>query len=144
MTAIWKVHHGLATGNTVVLKSAPDTPLSEALLARIAADTTDIPPGVLNVISSQDKAAAGDAMTADPRIDLYHFTGSPGVGQRIAERAANGIRHCVLELGGKSANVLLPDADLDMGCGLGVAMCMSSSGQGCALGDPDGRARRHL
>jgi aldehyde dehydrogenase (NAD+) len=133
MTAIWKVHHGLATGNTVVLKSAPDTPLSEAMLARIAAETTDIPPGVLNVISSQDKAAAGDAMTADPRIDLYHFTGSPGVGQRIAERAANGIRHCVLELGGKSANILLPDADLDMGCGVGVAMCMSSSGQGCAL-----------
>ncbi len=102
-------------------------------MARIAADTTDIPPGVLNVISSQDKAVAGDAMTADPRIDLYHFTGSPGVGQRIAERAASGIRHCVLELGGKSANVMLPDADLDMGCGLGVAMCMSSSGQGCAL-----------
>ena len=72
-------------------------------------------------------------MTADQRIDLYHFTGSPGVGQRIAERAANGIRHCVLELGGKSANMLLPDADLDMACGLGVAMCMSSSGQGCAL-----------
>src|SRR5712672_922304 len=98
MTAIWKVHHALATGNTVVLKSAPDTP-----------------------------------MTAEPRIDLFHFTGSPGVGQRIAERAANGIRHVVLELGGKSANVLLPDADLDMACGLGVAMCMSSSGQGCAL-----------
>ena len=133
MTAIWKVHHALATGNTVVLKSAPDTPLTAAFLARIAADATDIPPGVINTISSADKAVAGDAMTADPRIDLYHFTGSPGVGQRIAERAANGIRHCVLELGGKSANVLLPDADLDMACGLGVAMCMSSSGQGCAL-----------
>jgi aldehyde dehydrogenase (NAD+) len=133
MTAIWKVHHALATGNTVVLKSAPDTPLTAALLARIAADATDIPPGVLNTISSEDKAIAGDTMTADPRIDLFHFTGSPGVGQRIAERAANGIRHVVLELGGKSANVLLPDADLDMACGLGVAMCMSSSGQGCAL-----------
>ncbi|EKF22544.1 aldehyde dehydrogenase family protein [Mycolicibacterium hassiacum DSM 44199] len=133
MTAIWKVHHGLATGNTVVLKSAPDTPLTAAMLAKVAAEQTDLPPGVLNTISSEDKAAAGDAMTADPRIDLYHFTGSPGVGQRIMERAADGIRHVVLELGGKSANVLLPDADLDTACGLGVAMCMNSSGQGCAL-----------
>ena len=133
MTAIWKVHHSLATGNAVVLKSAPDTPLTAAFLAQVAVESTDIPAGVFNAISSQDKAIAGDAMTADDRIDLYHFTGSPGVGQRIAERAANGIRHTVLELGGKSANVLLPDADLDMACGLGVAMCMSSSGQGCAL-----------
>lgn len=133
MTAIWKVHHGLATGNTVVLKSAPDTPLTAAYLAAIAAESTDIPPGVLNTISSAHKGAAGDAMTSDQRIDLYHFTGSPGIGQRIAERAANGIRHTVLELGGKSANILLPDANLDMACGIGVAMCMSNSGQGCAL-----------
>jgi aldehyde dehydrogenase (NAD+) len=133
MTAIWKVHHSLATGNTVVLKSAPDTPLTAAMLAQIAAESTDLPPGVVNTISSHDKGIAGDAMTADQRIDLFHFTGSPGVGQRIAERAAKGIRHTVLELGGKSANVLLPDANLDMACGVGVAMCMSSSGQGCAL-----------
>lgn len=133
MTNIWKVGHALATGNTVVLKSAPDTPLTAALMAQIAVENTDIPPGVFNAISSYDKAIAGDALTCDPRVDLYHFTGSPGVGQRIAERAAVGIRHVVLELGGKSANVILPDADLDMACGLGVVMCMSNSGQGCAL-----------
>ncbi|MWA04864.1 aldehyde dehydrogenase family protein [Actinomadura sp. LD22] len=133
MTAIWKVHHALATGNAVILKSAPDTPLTAALLAQVVAEATDIPKGAYHAISSADKAIVGDAMTADQRIDLYHFTGSPGVGQRIAERAANGIRHTVLELGGKSANVILPDADLDMACGLGVAMCMSNSGQGCAL-----------
>ncbi|MET7773951.1 aldehyde dehydrogenase family protein [Nocardia sp. NPDC005366] len=133
MTAIWKVHHALATGNSVVLKSAPDTPLTGALLAEIVSTSTDIPKGAVQMISSADKAAAGDAMTADQRIDLYHFTGSPGVGQRIAERAANGIRHSVLELGGKSANIVLPDANLDMACGLGVVMCMSNSGQGCAL-----------
>ncbi|MFI7530266.1 aldehyde dehydrogenase family protein [Nocardia salmonicida] len=133
MTAIWKVHHALATGNAVVLKSAPDTPLTGALLAEIVSASTDIPKGAVHVISSADKAAVGDAMTADQRIDLYHFTGSPGVGQRIAERAANGIRHSVLELGGKSANIVLPDANLDMACGLGVVMCMSNSGQGCAL-----------
>lgn len=133
MTALWKVHHGLATGNAVVLKSAPDTPLTAALMAEVIRDATDIPAGAFHALSAEDKGVVGDAMTADQRIDLYHFTGSPGVGQRIAERAANGIRHTVLELGGKSANIILPDADLDMACGLGVAMCMSNSGQGCAL-----------
>ena len=133
MTNIWKVGHALATGNTVVLKSAPDTPLTAALMAQIAAESTDLPAGVFNAISSADRGIAGDALTGDPRVDLFHFTGSPGVGQRIAERAAVGTRQVVLELGGKSANVLLPDADLDMACGLGVVMCMNNSGQGCAL-----------
>jgi aldehyde dehydrogenase (NAD+) len=123
----------MATGNTVVLKSAPDTPLTEAKMAQVAAEHTDIPPGVFNVVISADKAIAGDSLTGDPRVDMFHFTGSPPVGQRIQERAAVGTRKVVLELGGKSANVLLPDADLDMACALGVGMCMSSSGQGCAL-----------
>ncbi len=133
MTAIWKVTHSMATGNAVVLKSAPDTPLTAAKMAQVIAESTDIPAGVVNMISSEDKGIAGDALTGDPRVNMFHFTGSPGVGQRIMERAANGIRHVVLELGGKSANVLLPDADLDMASALGVGMCMSSSGQGCAL-----------
>jgi aldehyde dehydrogenase (NAD+) len=133
MTNLWKVSHALATGNAVVLKSAPDTPLTGALMARIAADKTDIPAGIFNAISSADKAVAGEALTTDPRVGLFHFTGSPGVGQRIAQNAAVGIRHVVLELGGKSANVVLPDANLDMACALGVGMCMSNSGQGCAL-----------
>jgi aldehyde dehydrogenase (NAD+) len=133
MTNIWKVGHALATGNTVVLKSAPDTPLTAALMAKVAAEQTDLPPGVLNMISSADKAIAGEALTTDPRVGLLHFTGSPQVGQRIAQNAAVGIRHTVLELGGKSANVLLPDANLDMACAVGVGMCMSNSGQGCAL-----------
>lgn len=133
MTAIWKVTHSMATGNTVILKSAPDTPLTAAKMAQVIAESTDVPAGVVNMISSEDKAIAGDALTGDTRVDMFHFTGSPGVGQRIQERAANGIRHVVLELGGKSANVVLPDADLDMASGFGVAMCMSSSGQGCAL-----------
>ena len=89
MTAIWKTTHAMATGNTVVLKSAPDTPLTAAKMAQLVAERTDIPAGVFNTISSEDKAIAGDAMTGDPRVDLYHFTGSPGVGQRIMERAAD-------------------------------------------------------
>jgi len=133
MTNIWKIGHALATGNTVVLKSAPDTPLTAAMMARVAAERTDLPPGVLNVVSSADKAIAGEALTTDQRVGLLHFTGSPAVGQRIAQNAAVGIRHTVLELGGKSANVLLPDANLDMACAVGIGMCMANSGQGCAL-----------
>jgi aldehyde dehydrogenase (NAD+) len=133
MTDIWKTNHALATGNTVVLKTAPDTPITGAVIAQAVAEHTDIPPGVFNVVSSQDKAIAGEALTADPRVDMFHFTGSPGVGQRIAERAAVGIRKVCLELGGKSANILLEDADLDISLLVGVQMCMSNSGQGCAL-----------
>lgn len=132
MTDLWKINHAISTGNAVVLKTAPDTPLTGSAIAEVVAQT-DIPPGVVNVISSGDKAAAGEALTGDPRVDMFHFTGSPGVGERIAARAAVGIRKVCLELGGKSANVVLPDADLDLAAGLGTMMCMSSSGQGCAL-----------
>ncbi len=133
MTDIWKIQHALATGNTIVLKTAPDTPLTGALIARAAHEHTELPPGVLNVISSRDKASAGEALTGDPRVDMYHFTGSPGVGQRIYERAAVGIRKVCLELGGKSANVILDDADLSIALPMSIGMCMSNSGQGCAL-----------
>jgi aldehyde dehydrogenase (NAD+) len=133
MTDIWKTTHSLATGNTVVLKTAPDTPLTGAFIASVVRELTEIPAGVFNVVSSRDKAAVGEALTGDPRVDMYHFTGSPGVGQRIAERAAAGIRKACLELGGKSANIIYEDADLDLATRLGVGMCMSNSGQGCAL-----------
>ncbi|MER7930080.1 aldehyde dehydrogenase family protein [Streptomyces sp. NPDC096057] len=133
MTDIWKIQHALATGNTIVLKTAPDTPLTGAFIARIAHEQTDLPPGVLNVISSRDKAAAGEALTGDPRVDMFHFTGSPTVGQRIYERAAVGIRKVCLELGGKSANIILEDADLAVALPMTIGMCMSNSGQGCAL-----------
>jgi aldehyde dehydrogenase (NAD+) len=133
MSDLWKTGHALATGNTVVLKTAPDTPVTGALIGRVIQERTDIPAGVWNLISSADKAAAGEALTGDPRVDMFHFTGSPGVGQRIAERAAVGIRKVCLELGGKSANVVLDDADLDLATMLGVRMCMTNSGQGCAL-----------
>jgi aldehyde dehydrogenase (NAD+) len=133
MTDIWKTTHALATGNTVVLKTAPDTPVTGMNIAQVIAEHTDIPAGVWNLISSADRAVAGEALTGDPRVDIFHFTGSPGVGQRIAERAAVGIRKACLELGGKSANLILDDADLDLATLLGVGMCMANSGQGCAL-----------
>ena len=133
MTDLWKTSHSLCTGNTVVLKTAPDTPLTGSLIASVVREHTDIPDGVFNVISSADPAAAGEALTGDKRVDMYHFTGSPGVGQRIMERAADGIRKVALELGGKSANLVLDDADLDVALAMGVGFCMANSGQGCAL-----------
>ncbi len=133
MTDIWKIQHALATGNTIVLKTAPDTPLTGAFIAKVAHEHTDLPAGVLNVISSRDKAEAGEALTGDPRVDMYHFTGSPAVGQRIYERGAVGIRKVCLELGGKSANILLDDVDLAVALPMTVGMCMANSGQGCAL-----------
>jgi len=128
---LWKSIPGLATGNTIVLKTAPDTPLAGVMLARVVQEQTDIPEGVFNVISSYDNAIAGDGLTADPRVDMYHFTGSVPVGQRIAERAAIGLRKVVLELGGKSANIVLDDADLDTAIPFSVRSCMSNAGQGC-------------
>src|SRR6266700_3788203 len=124
---------GAITPWNAPLKTAPDTPLTGAFIAKVAHEHTDLPPGVLNVISSLDKAAAGEALTGDPRVDMYHFTGSPGVGQRIFERAAVGIRKVCLELGGKSANIILDDAELAVALPVSIGMCMSNSGQGCAL-----------
>lgn len=134
LMALWKVVPALATGNTVVLKSPSATPLIGAMLARVVCEHTDIPAGVLNVISSKNGSLCGDALTGDPRIDMFHFTGSTAIGQRIAERAAVGIRKTVLELGGKSANILLDDAELDVAIPHSAGMCMMNSGQGCTLG----------
>jgi len=133
MLNLWKSVPALGSGNTVVLKSAPETPLAGAMLARVVSEQTDVPPGVFNVISSSNNAVGGDALTGDPRVDMFHFTGSTAVGQRIAERAAVGIRKVVLELGGKSANIILEDADLDVAIPHSAGMCMLSSGQGCTL-----------
>lgn len=123
----------LATGNTVVLKPAPDTPLSAVILAEVIQTYTDVPAGVFNLITSNRNAVAGDALTGDPRVNMFHFTGSTLVGERIAVRAAQGFRKVVLELGGKSANIILEDADLDVAIPYSVGMCMYNSGQGCLL-----------
>jgi len=130
---VGKAAPALAAGNTVVLKPAPDTPLSAVILAEVIANHTDIPPGVFNMVTSNNNEVAGDGLTGDPRVNMFHFTGSTAVGQRIASRAAIGFRKVVLELGGKSANLILDDADLDTAIPYSVGMCMYNSGQGCLL-----------
>src|ERR1700722_12258007 len=111
-------------------KPAPDPPLSAVILAEVIANHTDIPPGVFNMITSNNNEVGGDGLTGDPRVNMFHFTGSPAVGQRIASRAAIGFRKVVLELGGKSANLILDDADLDTAIPYSVGMCMYNSGRG--------------
>ena len=132
MLNLSKLAPALAAGNTVVMKAAPDTPWSATYLGRLIAEETDIPAGVVNIIASGDKAAVGEVLTGDPRVDMVSFTGSTGVGKRIMVRAADTLKKVFLELGGKSANVMLDDADFEMVGIAGMMTCMHA-GQGCAI-----------
>ncbi len=128
-----KVGPALAAGNSVILKPAPDTPWSASFIAEVVAEHTDIPPGIFNVVSSGDPATVGEVLTTDPRVDLVSFTGSTGVGRRIMSAASETLKKVFLELGGKSANIILDDANLEAVCGFaGTAVC-THAGQGCAM-----------
>jgi aldehyde dehydrogenase (NAD+) len=127
-----KVGPALAAGNAVVLKPAPDTPWNAAFIAKVVAEYTDIPPGIFNVISSGDPAAAGEVLTQDPRVDLVTFTGSTAVGRRIMAAASNTVKKVFLELGGKSANIILDDAKFEAALGMAGTVCIHG-GQGCAM-----------
>ena len=122
----------LAAGCTVVLKAAPDTPWSATALGRIVAERTDVPPGVFNVITAEDPREVGDQLVSDPRVDMVSFTGSTAVGKQIMARASETVKKVFLELGGKSANIILDDADLNSSLLSALAVCFHA-GQGCAL-----------
>jgi aldehyde dehydrogenase (NAD+) len=127
-----KVAAALAAGNTVVLKPAPDTPWCATLLGRMVAEETDIPPGVLNIVTSSGHEV-GQQLTEDPRVDLVSFTGSTATGRKVMTAAAGNLKQVFLELGGKSAAVVLPDADVAKAAGsTGVQIC-AHAGQGCAI-----------
>jgi aldehyde dehydrogenase (NAD+) len=126
-----KLGPALATGNTVVLKPAPDTPYNALRLARLAAEHTDLPPGVLNVVTSSDHLV-GEVLTLDPRVDLISFTGSTATGRRVMEKGAATMKRLFLELGGKSANVLLDDANFEASVP-GMAFSCIHAGQGCVI-----------
>ena len=122
----------LAAGNTIVLKPAPDTPWNATFIAKVAAEHTDIPPGVLNVVTSLDPARVGEVLTSDPRVDMLSFTGSTAVGRRIMAAGAETVKKCFLELGGKSASIVLDDARLEAVLP-GAGMVCMHGGQGCAM-----------
>ncbi len=130
--ALAKLAPALAAGCTVVLKGAPDTPLITLALGELIANHTDIPPGVVNVLTSSD-ASVGVALTTSPDVDVVTFTGSTAVGRRIMAAASETVKRVFLELGGKSAVIMLDDADF-ASAGMFAAFSMvTHAGQGCAL-----------
>ncbi|MEW2811495.1 aldehyde dehydrogenase family protein [Streptomyces massasporeus] len=125
-----KVAPALATGCTVVVKPAEDTPLVARLFAD-AVHEAGLPAGVFNLVTGLGPVA-GQALAEHPGVDLVSFTGSTAVGRQIAAIAAGQVKKVALELGGKSANVILPSADLAKAVNVGVANVMSNSGQTCS------------
>ncbi len=125
-----KLGQALATGNTVVLKPAPDTPFNATRLGRLVAENTDIPAGVVNVVTASDHLV-GEELTLSPKVDMISFTGSTGVGKRIMEKGAATMKRLFLELGGKSATIVLDDADFNSACLIGIGPLLHA-GQGCA------------
>ncbi|MEV8020933.1 aldehyde dehydrogenase family protein [Streptomyces sp. NPDC086554] len=125
-----KVAPALAAGCTVVLKPAEDTPLTAQLFAE-AAHEAGIPAGVFNLVTGLGPVA-GQALAEHEGVDLVSFTGSTAVGKQIGRAAGAAVKRVALELGGKSANVILPSADLAKAVNVGVANVMSNSGQTCS------------
>jgi aminomuconate-semialdehyde/2-hydroxymuconate-6-semialdehyde dehydrogenase len=123
----------LAWGNTVVLKPAEDTPASAHLLACLALEA-GLPAGVLNVVHGYGPASVGQALTEDPRVDRITFTGESGTGRAIARAAATNLTPVSLELGGKGANLVFADADLDDAVAWSIRAIFSNAGQVCLAG----------
>jgi aldehyde dehydrogenase (NAD+) len=127
-----KLGPALAAGCTVVLKPAPQTPWTGAELGRLIATQTDIPPGVVNVLTASG-ATAVEVLTADPRVDMISFTGSTATGRRVMAAAAPTLKKVFLELGGKSAAVVVDDYDVTAAAALTAFSVCIHAGQGCAL-----------
>ena len=127
-----KLGPALAAGNTIVLKPAPDTPWCAAVLGELIAEHTDIPPGVVNIVTSNDHAV-GALLSSDPRVDMVSFTGSTNTGRAVMAAGAATIKKVFLELGGKSAFLVLDDADLAGACSMSAFTASMHAGQGCAI-----------
>ncbi len=127
-----KLAPALAAGCTVVLKGAPDTPLITLALGKLIAENTDIPAGVVSVLTSS-KVETGVVMTTDPDVDMITFTGSTPVGKAITAAASDTLKKTFLELGGKSACLVLDDESVDFGVMMAAMATCSHAGQGCAI-----------
>ena len=131
---VMKLNHALAAGNTVVLKPSPLTPLAGLALARLIDEHTDIPPGVVNVVTPSGVEAA-KLLTTDPRIDMISFTGSSVVGRQVMSAAGDTMKRILLELGGKSASIVLDDTEVtdEMLQQMLFDSCSLHAGQACIL-----------
>jgi betaine-aldehyde dehydrogenase len=127
--ACWKVAPALAAGNTIVLKPAELTPLTALELERIAV-AAGLPEGVLNVVVGPGRVV-GERLTEHPDVAKVAFTGSTEVGRRIAEVAAGTIKRVTLELGGKSANIVFADADIERAAAAAPMAVFGNAGQDC-------------
>ncbi len=133
MLGTWKIAPALAWGNTVVWKPAEDTPVSATLLARLAIEA-GMPPGVLNVVHGYGPDSAGSALTESPDVDRITFTGESGTGKIISAVASRHLTPVSLELGGKGANIVFDDADLDNAVDWAVQAIFRNAGQICLAG----------
>lgn len=133
MLGTWKVMPALAWGNTVVWKPAEDTPASATILGRLAIEA-GFPPGVLNVVHGYGPNSAGSALTENPDVDRITFTGESGTGKIISGVAARNLTPVSLELGGKGANIIFDDADVDNAVHWAVEAIFRNAGQVCLAG----------
>jgi aldehyde dehydrogenase (NAD+) len=127
-----KIGPALAAGNTLVLKPAPDTPWCAAVLGELITEHTDFPAGVVNIVTSSDHGV-GALLSKDPRVDMVSFTGSTATGRAVMTDAAATIKKVFLELGGKSAFLVLDDVDLAGACAMSAFTASMHAGQGCAI-----------
>ena len=128
---VGKVVSAMLAGCTVVLKPAPDTPGMGFVFGELA-QQAGFPTGVLNVVTGADPVLAGEMLTTDPRVDLISFTGSTAVGRRIMEKGAATLKRIFLELGGKSAKIVLDDVP-NFAQEIASTMLVHHAGQGCAV-----------
>jgi len=133
LMAIWKIAPALAAGNTTILKPASYTPLSAIKLLEIIHDSGLLPPGVLNLVTGPGQVV-GPELCTNPLVDKIAFTGSTEVGREIMQQAASTIKKVTLELGGKSPNIILDDADLDIAVDGSLWATFMHSGQACESG----------
>jgi aminomuconate-semialdehyde/2-hydroxymuconate-6-semialdehyde dehydrogenase len=133
MLESWKIAPALAWGNTVVLKPAEDTPASATILARLALEA-GLPAGVLNVVHGFGPDSAGAALTEHKAVDRITFTGESGTGRAIGQAAMANLTPVSFELGGKGANLVFDDADLDNAVSWSIKAIFSNAGQVCLAG----------
>jgi aldehyde dehydrogenase (NAD+) len=129
--AVWKIAPALAAGCTIVLKPAPETSVTALELAKLIAQT-DLPKGVVNIITGD--AEVGEEMVTNPLVDKVAFTGSTEVGKRVLQLASGTMKKVTLELGGKSANIVLDDADLELAVDGSIYAGYFHQGQCCVAG----------
>ena len=128
---VGKVIPALLAGCTVILKPAPETPLLGAIMGELAAEI-GFPAGVFSVVTSKDPALVAEMLVTDPRVDLISFTGSTAIGKRIMEKGAPTLKRIFLELGGKSASIILEDTP-NFAEAVGQSIACFHAGQGCAM-----------